>query len=32
MTGTLVYADEFWRHDCVGLRGEGMQKLTGLDP
>ncbi|MGI8993825.1 MAG: GNAT family N-acetyltransferase, partial [Nocardioidaceae bacterium] len=22
MTGTLVYADAFWRHDCVGLRGE----------
>ncbi len=21
MTGTLVYADSFWRHDCVGLRG-----------
>ena len=20
MTGTLVYAQEFWRHDCVGLR------------
>jgi len=20
MTGTLVYADAFWRHDCVGLR------------
>jgi putative acetyltransferase len=20
MTGTLVYADPFWRHDCVGLR------------
>ena len=21
MTGTLVYPDVFWRHDCVGLRG-----------
>lgn len=21
MTGTLVYAEEFWRHDAVGLRG-----------
>lgn len=21
MTGTLVYAEAFWRHDCVGLRG-----------
>lgn len=20
MTGTLVYSDTFWRHDCVGLR------------
>lgn len=20
MTGTLVYREEFWRHDCVGLR------------
>jgi putative acetyltransferase len=20
MTGTLVYAEAFWRHDCVGLR------------
>jgi putative acetyltransferase len=23
MTGTLVYADAFWRHDCVGLRDAG---------
>ena len=22
MTGTLVYAQEFWKHDCVGLRPE----------
>lgn len=21
MTGTLVYAETFWRHDAVGLRG-----------
>jgi putative acetyltransferase len=21
MTGTLVYPDTFWAHDCVGLRG-----------
>ncbi len=21
MTGTLVYAEPWWRHDCVGLRG-----------
>jgi putative acetyltransferase len=23
MTGTLVYAEPFWRHDCVGLREPG---------
>jgi len=23
MTGTLVYAEPFWRHDCVGLRDPG---------
>lgn len=23
MTGTLVYAEEFWRHDAVGLRDPG---------
>jgi putative acetyltransferase len=23
MTGTLVYAQPFWRHDCVGLRDPG---------
>ena len=22
MTGTLVYAEPFWRHDCVGLRDQ----------
>jgi len=22
MTGTFVYSDTFWRHDCVGLRAE----------
>jgi putative acetyltransferase len=22
MTGTLVYAEAFWRHDCVGLRDQ----------
>lgn len=30
MTGTLVYAEAFWRHDCVGLREESLQRLTGL--
>lgn len=24
MTGTLVYAEPFWRHDCVGLRDPGV--------
>jgi len=23
MTGTLVYADTFWRHDAVGIRDPG---------
>jgi putative acetyltransferase len=23
MSGTLVYADAFWRFDCVGLREPG---------
>jgi putative acetyltransferase len=23
MTGTLVYAEPFWRHDAVGLRDPG---------
>lgn len=30
MTGTLVYAEAFWRHDCVGLRGEMLHALTDL--
>ena len=25
MTGTLVYAEAFWRYDCVGLRDPGPQ-------
>ncbi|MBV9094305.1 MAG: GNAT family N-acetyltransferase [Streptosporangiaceae bacterium] len=24
MTGTVVYADPFWRHDCVGLRDHAI--------
>ncbi|MBA3232524.1 MAG: N-acetyltransferase [Propionibacteriales bacterium] len=28
MTGTLVYAAAFWRHDCVGLRGERLGAMT----
>jgi putative acetyltransferase len=24
MTGTLVYAEAFWRHDCVGLRDPAL--------
>jgi putative acetyltransferase len=23
MTGALVYAEQFWVHDCVGLRDPG---------
>jgi putative acetyltransferase len=23
MTGTLIYAEPFWRHDAVGLRDPG---------
>jgi putative acetyltransferase len=23
MTGTPIYAEPFWRHDCVGLRDSG---------
>ena len=30
MTGTLVYAEAFWRNDCVGLRGEMLHALTDL--
>jgi putative acetyltransferase len=25
MTGTLVYSDIFWAHDCVGLRGAELE-------
>jgi putative acetyltransferase len=25
MTGTLVYSDAFWAHDCVGLRGSELE-------
>jgi putative acetyltransferase len=25
MTGTLVYSDAFWAHDCVGLRGDQLK-------
>ena len=28
MTGTLVYADLWWRHDCIGLRGERLREMT----
>ena len=26
MTGTFVYSDVFWAQDCVGLRGERLEK------
>lgn len=28
MTGTLVYAEPFWRHDCVGLREPALSAVT----
>jgi putative acetyltransferase len=27
MTGTLVYSDAFWRHDCVGLREDADTRM-----
>jgi len=27
MTGTFVYSDPFWALDCVGLRGERLERL-----
>lgn len=27
MTGTFVYSDTFWALDCVGLRGERLERL-----
>jgi putative acetyltransferase len=27
MTGTFVYSDAFWALDCVGLRGERLERL-----
>lgn len=32
MTGTLVYAGPWWRHDCVGLRGADAGAAEGSDP
>jgi putative acetyltransferase len=29
MTGTLVYTDAFWRHDCVGLRDDPVVDAGG---
>lgn len=29
MTGTFVYSDVFWAHDCVGLRGERLEASAG---
>lgn len=29
MTGALVYPDVFWKHDCVGLRGQDGPTATG---
>jgi putative acetyltransferase len=27
MTGTFVYSDTFWAHDCVGLRGDRLRTV-----
>ena len=27
LTGGLVYPDPFWAHDCVGLRGERLERF-----
>ncbi|MBO3749091.1 N-acetyltransferase [Streptosporangiaceae bacterium NEAU-GS5] len=29
MTGTFVYSDVFWAFDCVGLRGEHLERAAG---
>lgn len=29
MRGALVYAETFWAHDCVGLRGERLAAANG---
>ena len=28
MTGTFVYSDVFWDLDCVGLRGERLERAA----
>jgi hypothetical protein len=28
MRGRLVYADTFWEHDCVGLRGPRLHEVN----
>jgi putative acetyltransferase len=31
ITGRLVYADTFWAHDCVGLRGDDLRAFLEDD-
>jgi putative acetyltransferase len=28
MTGTLVYSEPFWQNDCVGLRGDRLERAV----
>ncbi|MGQ0744742.1 MAG: GNAT family N-acetyltransferase [Acidimicrobiales bacterium] len=32
MTGTVVYAEPFWHHDCVGLRKPSQADSAGMRP
>ncbi len=32
MTGTLVYSETFWAHDCVGLRDPALSQLRDQSP
>jgi putative acetyltransferase len=32
MSGALVYADPFWAHDCVGLRGTRLAASRETSP
>jgi putative acetyltransferase len=31
MSGTVVYPDTFWDHDCVGLRGDRLRSWSSRD-
>jgi hypothetical protein len=32
MTGTLVYSETFWAHDCVGLRDPALPGFHDQSP